>query len=100
MVKAYTIELCRMSGMLKLEPKLKNLIAVYKFCTLSELIRLELTYGAFDGVIVYPECFNIEKYLANNKKELSLLNLDYLKQVKDQLPVSPLVEDDGNAIHY
>lgn len=60
-------------GMMKLEPKRKVLVSVYKFSALTELIRLENTYGGFDGIVVYPESFHIQKYLMNSK-ELSLVN--------------------------
>lgn len=38
-VKAYTVEFCPEQGMMKIEPKVKNLIAAYKYCGLTELIR-------------------------------------------------------------
>jgi hypothetical protein len=36
-----------------MQPKLKNLIGAYKYPGLFELIRLENTYGKFDGIIIY-----------------------------------------------
>lgn len=84
-MKAYTIEFDPKIGMMKLEPKIKTLISVYKFCGLPELIRLEKTYGKFNGIVVYPESFDIQKYLDNNK-ELSLTKDNFLNEVKSQLP--------------
>ena len=66
-VKAYSLDFCPLMGKMKIEPKLKNLIAVYKFCNLTELARLEKTHGKFDGIIVYPECFNVQKYLVTSE---------------------------------
>lgn len=39
-LKAYAVEFDPKVGMMILEPKIKTLISVYKFCGLSELIRL------------------------------------------------------------
>ena len=44
-VKAYSMDFCPIMGKMKIEPKLKNLIAVYKFCNLTELKRLVDTHG-------------------------------------------------------
>lgn len=77
-LKAYAVEFDPKVGMMKLQPKIKTLISVYKFCGLSELIRLEKTYGKFDGIVVYPESFDIKKYLANNK-EISLMKEKFLR---------------------
>jgi hypothetical protein len=51
---------------------------------LVELIRLEKTHGKFDGIIVYPECFNIQKYLTTNE-ELSLLKSEHLEHIRQQI---------------
>ncbi len=44
-IKAYSTDFCPIVGKMKIEPKLKNLIAVYKFINLTELKRLVDTHG-------------------------------------------------------
>ena len=84
-LKAYSVDFCPLIGKMKIEPKIKNLISVYKFVNLSELIRFENTHGKFDGIIVYPESFNAQKYMTSSE-QISLLNDECIKQIKEQLP--------------
>jgi hypothetical protein len=67
-------------GRMKISPKIKTLIAVYKFMGLQELIRLEKTYGKFDGVIIYAQNLNLEKML-EYMKEHSFINGVYREEL-------------------